>query len=104
MPIYEYRCDACDTVFEEWHKHADDVMEQSCPKCHELAHRQISNTTFMLKGGGWYVTEYGNRKSDSAPSAPSSTDSGTDSGKAAPETTTAPPPATSPAPAPAAAD
>jgi len=68
MPIYEYHCDACDAVFEEWHKHADDIMEQPCPKCLEPAHRLISNTSFVLKGTGWYVTEYGNRKSETSSS------------------------------------
>lgn len=64
MPIYEYRCDTCGNVFEEWHRHADDITEQACPECRETAHRLISSTTFVLKGGGWYVTEYGNRKAD----------------------------------------
>lgn len=69
MPIYEYRCDACETVFEEWHKHADDITEQPCPQCDKTAHRLISNTSFVLKGGGWYVTEYGNRQTDSSTGA-----------------------------------
>lgn len=69
MPIYEYRCDTCGNVFEEWHRHADDITEQACPECRETAHRLISSTTFVLKGGGWYVTEYGNRKADSGTKA-----------------------------------
>ncbi|GHV52363.1 FmdB family transcriptional regulator [Deltaproteobacteria bacterium] len=64
MPIYEYRCDSCGSQFEEWRRHADDVTEEECPKCGRQAHRLISNTSFVLKGGGWYVTEYGNRKAD----------------------------------------
>ncbi|MDL2209833.1 zinc ribbon domain-containing protein [Desulfovibrio sp. OttesenSCG-928-O18] len=88
MPIYEYHCNACDTVFEEWHKHADDIMEQPCPKCHKQAHRLISNTSFVLKGGGWYVTEYGNRKSDASSSG------------AAKDTSASPSPAAEPAAAP----
>ena len=88
MPIYEYHCDACDTVFEEWHRRADDIMEEPCPKCHAPAHRLISNTTFVLKGGGWYVTEYGNRKTDGASSTTASTSS--DSASDAPATPAAP--------------
>lgn len=72
MPIYEYRCDACNTVFEEWHRHADDITEVPCPKCHTMAHRLISNTSFVLKGGGWYVTEYGNRKEGASPNGSAS--------------------------------
>ena len=64
MPIYEYHCDACDCDFEEWHRHADDIQSVSCPKCKKGAHRVISNTTFVLKGSGWYVTEYGGRKAN----------------------------------------
>ena len=70
MPIYEYRCDGCNTVFEEWRRHTDDIMEEPCPKCHKTAHRLISNTSFVLKGGGWYVTEYGGRKTETAATPP----------------------------------
>ncbi len=62
MPIYEYRCQKCHKVFEEWHKHADEDTSHPCPECQGTAERIISNTSFMLKGGGWYATEYGNRK------------------------------------------
>ena len=72
MPIYEYHCDACDMEFEEWHRHADDIVEVLCPACKKTAHRVISNTTFVLKGSGWYVTEYGNRKTG-APTPPGAT-------------------------------
>lgn len=75
MPIYEYRCDTCGNIFEEWHRHADDVTEQACPECREAAHRLISSTTFILKGGGWYATEYGNHKTDTVAEAPASASS-----------------------------
>ncbi|MDL2271742.1 zinc ribbon domain-containing protein [Desulfovibrio sp. OttesenSCG-928-I05] len=64
MPIYEYRCAKCNKVFEEWHRHIDDDLSHPCPECQGNAERIVSNSTFMLKGGGWYVTDYGNRKSD----------------------------------------
>lgn len=72
MPIYEYTCEGCNATFEEFHRHADDIVDVECPSCHKPAHRVISNTTFVLKGGGWYVTEYGNRKSGEGASASSS--------------------------------
>ncbi len=68
MPIYEYQCTKCHKVFEEWHKHIDEDVCHPCPECHGEAERIVSNTTFVLKGGGWYVTDYGNRKNDPAPS------------------------------------
>ncbi len=64
MPIYEYRCKECQQVFEEWQK---DFAEHqfSCPVCGGGSDRLISNTSFVLKGGGWYVTDYG--RGDSGP-------------------------------------
>lgn len=103
MPIYEYRCDTCSNVFEEWHRHADDIAEVACPECKKPAHRLISNTTFVLKGGGWYVTEYGNRQKDtSATASTSSSSSGAESKR---DSTASSPPAASapPASAPASA-
>ena len=92
MPIYEYRCDACKTVFEEWHRHADDITEVPCPECRTAAHRLISNTSFVLKGGGWYVTEYGNRKTDSASGATAASTGTAESAPASEtKTETAPP-------------
>ena len=82
MPIYEYRCQKCHTVFEEWLKHSDNTTSASCPSCQGQAERIMSNTSFMLKGGGWYATEYGNRKQDS--SCPAAKDSGADSSAPAP--------------------
>lgn len=64
MPIYEYRCTACGNLFEEWVKHFDSPEHEPCPKCGGDAARIVSNTSFVLKGGGWYVTEYGNHKTD----------------------------------------
>ncbi len=77
MPIYEYQCTACHKVFEEWHKHADDIRSLPCPACKGEAERLISNTTFMLKGGGWYVTEYGNRKNEDANATGAKSSAGT---------------------------
>lgn len=63
MPIYEYRCKDCHQLFEEWCRHIEDEsVPHFCPICKSEARRLVSNTTFALKGGGWYVTEYGSRK------------------------------------------
>jgi putative FmdB family regulatory protein len=61
MPIYEYMCPACNTTFEEWIKSATDANSDyyTCPHCTAQAQRMMSPSTFILKGGGWYVTEYG---------------------------------------------
>lgn len=59
MPIYEYRCQACGSEWEDMQKISDPPTEV-CPECGEIqAHRLISRTNFVLKGSGWYVTDYG---------------------------------------------
>ena len=62
MPIYEYQCPQCQNIFEEWLGINEINNKIFCPECNTEASRLISHTAFVLKGGGWYVTEYGNRK------------------------------------------
>ncbi|MDD2966402.1 MAG: zinc ribbon domain-containing protein [Desulfovibrionaceae bacterium] len=63
MPIYEYQCTQCQHVFEEWLHRADEMTNaQTCPKCGGQAQHILSQTSFILKGGGWYVDDYGYRK------------------------------------------
>ncbi len=71
MPIYEYQCPQCQAVFEEWLTVSDAISKNTapCPHCTTVSPHIISNTAFVLKGGGWYVTEYGSRK-DSAAETP----------------------------------
>lgn len=67
MPIYEYRCSECQQVFEEWVKHAEDEnVRHACPVCKGAAKRIMSHTSFALKGTGWYATDYGSHKNDTA--------------------------------------
>ena len=56
MPIYEYRCEKCG-VFEETQRITDPPLDR-CPTCRRKVRRLISSTSFQLKGGGWYVTDY----------------------------------------------
>ncbi len=62
MPIYEYACPKCRTTFEEWLKADDEAGTHPCPACGCDAPRILSPTSFILKGGGWYATEYGSLK------------------------------------------
>jgi putative FmdB family regulatory protein len=57
MPIYEYCCEECQHIFEEWQKDFSE-RKMTCPVCGAQAKRLISNTAFILKGSGWYVTDY----------------------------------------------
>ncbi len=58
MPIYEYLCDGCGYEFEVMQKISDKPIAQ-CSQCgsHHV-HKLISQTSFKLKGSGWYVTDY----------------------------------------------
>lgn len=62
MPIYEYECPKCGHVFEEWGKASEPHKKEPCPVCGELSPRVMSRTSFVLKGDGWYVSDYGYRK------------------------------------------
>ena len=57
MPIYEYECQDCKQIFEEWQSGFEEKV-LDCPVCGATAKRLISNTSFHLKGSGWYVTDY----------------------------------------------
>lgn len=79
MPIYEYECSKCHHIFEEWVKTSEAHNVCVCPECGAPAEHIISNTAFVLKGGGWYVTDYGYRKGVSE----SGDNAGKDAGSAA---------------------
>lgn len=71
MPVYEYECSACSHRFEEWQKISDDPIKV-CPKCHApKVERLISQTSFQLKGGGWYGDLYASKKPGSSGSGSS---------------------------------
>ncbi len=57
MPIYEYQCFECKKIMEVIQKSDDPA-----PLCHGAMKRLVSNTSFILKGTGWYVTDYGHKK------------------------------------------
>ena len=62
MPIYEYACGACGHRFEEWQKMSDKPV-RTCPKCKaKKVEKLISQTSFTLKGGGWYSDLYAGPK------------------------------------------
>jgi putative FmdB family regulatory protein len=56
MPIYEYECEKCGE-FEQMQRITDPPLAR-CPTCKRKVRRLISNTSFQLKGTGWYVTDY----------------------------------------------
>ena len=57
MPTYEYECDACHRVFEVRQRITADPLT-TCDACGGAVHRLLSAAPFILKGEGWYVTDY----------------------------------------------
>ena len=81
VPTYEYECPKCPRVFEVKQRITEPMLEV-CERCGGPIHRLLSATPFILKGGGWYVTDYPSESrkkasksestsSESAPAAPS---------------------------------
>ncbi len=60
MPIYEYQCEACGRKVEVWQKITEDPLK-TCEVCGGPLHKLISQSSFVLKGSGWYVTDYGRK-------------------------------------------
>jgi putative FmdB family regulatory protein len=56
MPIYEYQCQKCGT-FEVTQRITEKALGK-CPTCKGKVKKLISNTSFQLKGTGWYITDY----------------------------------------------
>ncbi len=57
MPIYEYECENCGRRFEVWQKITDEPLT-TCEHCQGKLRKLISQSSFILKGSGWYVTDY----------------------------------------------
>jgi putative FmdB family regulatory protein len=73
VPTYEYECPKCPRVFEVKQRITEPMLV-ACDRCGGPIHRLLSAAPFILKGGGWYVTDYPSEsrkkatKSESAPS------------------------------------
>lgn len=69
MPIYEYACNKCGHHLEVMQKMSDAPLSK-CPECKGKLEKQFSQTSFQLKGGGWYVSDYGKGGKSAKESAP----------------------------------
>jgi putative FmdB family regulatory protein len=104
MPVYEYRCTACNHLYELRQKFSD-ASADKCPKCGGAVHKMVSASAFSLKGGGWYGDNYDAKAeapktesnsaigtgtaADSAPTDSAPTDSTTKETTASPATSSA---------------
>jgi putative FmdB family regulatory protein len=57
MPLYEYQCEKCGSVFEKMQKFADDPLKVH-EDCGGPVHRLLSAPALQFKGTGWYITDY----------------------------------------------
>ena len=75
MPLYEYRCEACQHVFEVIQKFSDGPIVV-CRSCGQGPVEKLpSSPAIQFKGTGWYITDYA-RKGQTG-----QTGGGTNSGK-----------------------
>ncbi len=70
MPLYEYQCKKCKHKFEKIRKFSDPPIRK-CPECGGTVEQLLHAPAVQFKGSGWYVTDYGGKKTD-APAAAAS--------------------------------
>lgn len=70
MPIYEYECQDCGKQFEVFQGISEKPLKK-CQYCHGKAKRLISQSSFALKGGGWYRDGYSKKPPKAAEKADS---------------------------------
>ena len=59
MPIYEFECENCHKITEVVQSISAPPLAQ-CPACQGSVKKLISQSSFHLKGGGWYADGYSN--------------------------------------------
>jgi putative FmdB family regulatory protein len=59
VPIYEYQCRKCEKVTEQIQGYDD--PGPICPSCGGKTDRVMSESSFQLKGSGWYKTDYASK-------------------------------------------
>ena len=105
MPIYEYECDKCGVTFEA----IQAISAKPLKTCKGLGcndkdngkvHRLVSASGFILKGSGWYTSEYpseARKKGWEQESKQGKTDTGGTPASASAESSSAKSPASEPA-------
>ena len=59
MPIYEYECEKCNAIFEAMQPvSAKPLKTCNGLGCNGKVHRLVSASGFILKGSGWYTSDY----------------------------------------------
>jgi putative FmdB family regulatory protein len=85
VPTYEYECSACRRIFEIRQRISAPALE-TCDACGGAVRRLLSPAPFILKGGGWHVTDYPSESRKKALASEKSTAGGDTSDKAGKDT------------------
>jgi putative FmdB family regulatory protein len=81
MPLYEYQCTKCGKIEEAIQKFSDAPLS-TCRHCSGKLNKLISQSSFHLKGTGWYVTDYS--KKSAQPSTGANAESASAKGETKP--------------------
>jgi putative FmdB family regulatory protein len=85
VPLYEYECPHCHHRFEKIESYSA-PEKRKCPNCGKTAERVLAAPAIQFKGSGWYVTDYGGKRSG-AESKPSDASSAPSDGGSAKKST-----------------
>src|SRR5262249_41244634 len=77
MPLYEYQCDQCGSIFEVMQKFSDNPLTIH-ENCGGHVHRLLSAPALQFKGSGWYITDYARGGSKSADNGAKSSETKSD--------------------------
>jgi putative FmdB family regulatory protein len=72
MPTYQYRCSSCGYEHEVFQRMTEDPLK-TCPECEKDSFERVISAEggFLLKGSGFYSTDYCGSKSSKGSEAPS---------------------------------
>jgi putative FmdB family regulatory protein len=65
VPLYEYKCLKCGRNTEKIENVSGPHLKK-CPHCGGKVESVITAPSIQFKGAGWYVTDYGGKKSGAA--------------------------------------
>ncbi len=74
MPIYEYECLTCETVFEKRQRFSDEA-KADCPQGHPKTRRLIAAPAIVFKGSGFYINDSRSKNTNGTGSGKKKTES-----------------------------
>ena len=87
MPLYEYRCEACEHRFEIIQRFSDDPVSV-CPSCgNGPVVKLLSSPAIQFKGSGWYITDYARKGQDGSGKKADKKETGEGKSEKSPEST-----------------